>query len=96
MAIVALIALVLASMAVAQSKRRLQTFLFILGWTVAASATGGLLAFILATVIHAGNPPAVAGDIAGPLLTLALLISSANRVRENKRAQRLAQLSVGN
>lgn len=87
LAFILLIALALMFKAVVQSKRKVHTFLFILGCAIAASTFTGVLAFLLAALSHAGNPPAVAGDLAGPALTLTLLLSSVNRLRANRIAK---------
>ena len=77
MAIVLIVALVLMVVSVAKSENKFRTLLLIWGWTIALTALFGLAAFVLAKVMHAGNPAGIAGDIAGPIATFTLLISSA-------------------
>lgn len=88
MGIIGIIVIVIMIMAITKSKTKLHAFLFICGWTVVVSAVMGLVAFLVAKSIHAGNPPGVAGDIVGPTVTFALLFTSLNRLRAATRVER--------
>ncbi len=56
-------------------------------------ATGaGLLTFIVALMLHAGNPGAVSGNIAGPAFTLTLLFSSCRSASRFKRVENIREL----
>jgi hypothetical protein len=98
MGLILAIALVTSIVAMVQAQKKLHTFLFILGWTLAVPTALGLITFLFALAIHAGNPPALAGDIAGATLTLTLVVSSLNCIRANKLAFRrdLAVQILGN
>ncbi len=85
MTFIALASLIAMVAAVVKSKKKLRTLLFILGWTLAASTVAGTVTFLFATMTRAGNPPAMAGDITGPTLTLTLLISSIKRLRDGAK-----------
>jgi hypothetical protein len=84
-AIVPLIAIVIMFMAIAKSTNKLRTLGVILGWTFGIAAAAGLVALVGASIIHAGNVGAVAGDITGPAFTFTLLFSSAAQLRALKR-----------
>lgn len=86
MAIVLLIAIVIMFMAIAKSPNKLRALGVILGWTMGVATAAGIVAFVGASLIHAGNVGAVAGDITGPAFTLTLLLSSAAQLRASKRA----------
>lgn len=95
MPIVLIIALSIMCITIAKSNSRLRAISFIWGWTIAVSAIVGFAAFIFAKGIHAGNPPAFAGDFTGPTLTLTLLISSAVRLRQDKKVRLAKELDSG-
>lgn len=85
MTLVALIAIVLVVLAITKSASKLRTLGVILGWTLGVATSAGLLTFVVALMLRAGNPGAVSGDIAGPAFTLTLLFSSAGQLRASKR-----------
>lgn len=71
---IAILALVLIPTAIFTSPRKAWTALMVFLWILAMTVIGAVIGYCLGYVLHAGNIPGFAGDVAGMAVNLSTVV----------------------